>query len=494
VFSIGAMMLASTALVRADSLPTLSGQWSATALRSAWNVGDWGEACGPRPAASSDAGGTVQITQKGSELVMSGLGRSYSTNQCWEQFPGLRTSTHSGSVRSWRNTCKTAAGDPRQATIITTLSATDTTISFDETGQYQFVLKGQNCTASVRRTRTFKLVQREGSAPAAVQTGGPSYSLPKGTTNQPKTTTTTLPTTRDDRCAQPGPPARLEVRPARKLMRPGESFDLRALVLDGKGCTLSTPVTWSVAGAGPVTVDPKGQVHVADDAPEREVDVTASVAHHAVDVRIEIASRERYEALLQQRGFNQQGESSEAAVAAIASGAIGASAAEGEATSRSRRLRFVLVITGAALALAVVGLVLVRRRSRAPSAMQDMDRTRVSAPDPIAGPPPVKICPTCREEYPPNEQFCARDGNRLVTAQPAGAARGPIGGVCPVCGQGFDPGIGVCPIHHESLVPPGVYQSPPAAPSRKICPVCGTQYPGDGRFCGVDGALLVPVN
>lgn len=492
-FATIASTLVSTALVRADTLPTLSGQWSATALRSAWNVGDWGDACGPRPSASSEAGGSVTIKQNGSELVINGLGRTYSTNQCWEQFPGLRTNAHSGSVRSWKNTCKTAAGDPRQATVITTLTATDTSMAFDETGQYQFVLKGQNCTASVRRTRTFKLVQREGeSAPAAVQTGGPSYAAPTATSTQGAANT--APKSSDDRCASPGSPARLEVRPARKLMRPGEQFGFRAVVLDAKGCNLTTPVTWAIPSDAPIGVDAKGVVRVADDAPEREVDVTASAAHRSVTVRIEIASRERYEALLQQHGFNPEGESNEAAVAAIASGSIGAGAVQGQAVARSRRLQFVLAITGAALALAVIGLVLVRRRSRS-AVSPSFERTRVSEPDATATPPSIKICPTCRDEYPLEAQFCATDGNRLVVVQPSTASRGPIGGVCPVCGQGFDPGVAVCPTHNESLVPPGVFQaSAPMPASKKICPVCGMQYPGDGRFCGVDGAALVPVN
>ena len=73
----------------------------------------------------------------------------------------------------------------------------------------------------------------------------------------------------------------------------------------------------------------------------------------------------------------------------------------------------------------------------------------------------------------------------------------PSGAVCPVCGQGYDPGISVCPKHDEPLVPPAVYQSNQrGAPTktRKICPVCGAQFPGESGFCGTCGAALVPVN
>jgi predicted amidophosphoribosyltransferase len=106
------------------------------------------------------------------------------------------------------------------------------------------------------------------------------------------------------------------------------------------------------------------------------------------------------------------------------------------------------------------------------------------------------ICPTCRDEHPPHAQFCPRDGNRLVALHAGAERRAPSGGVCPVCGQGFDPGVTSCPKHDEELVPPAVYaaQSAVVAGLAKICPICGTQYPGDGRFCGRDGAALVPMN
>src|SRR5690606_36561188 len=128
----------------------------------------------------------------GSELSISGLGREWSTTQCWEQYPGLARRSHSAGTRGWRNVCKTADSDPRQATVVTTLSATDTTMSFDETAQYQFVIQGQNCTASARRTRSFRLLQREGEPPrtedvkpgepssaAGSEVSGPSRAAPK---------------------------------------------------------------------------------------------------------------------------------------------------------------------------------------------------------------------------------------------------------------------------------------------------------------------------
>ena len=175
-----------------------------------WNIGQWGAACGPRPSGGGSGAGPVSVSQSGSELSISGLGRQWSTAECWEQYPGLARRSHSAGTRGWRNVCKTSDSDPRQATVVTTLSATDDIMSFDETGQYQFVIKGQNCTASVRRTRSFHLLQRQGETPKTQEKPPETGQLPTGTepTPPPKTAT--------GRCATLGPPARLEVRPARK--------------------------------------------------------------------------------------------------------------------------------------------------------------------------------------------------------------------------------------------------------------------------------------
>jgi hypothetical protein len=147
--------------------------------------------------------------------------------------------------------------------------------------------------------------------------------------------------------------------------------------------------------------------------------------------------------------------------------------------------------------LGVLGLVLVlrsRRRARGdtarPRAPLEPPPERSAAPAPA-----VMICPTCRAEYPLPAQFCETDGNRLVPLTPGGDARGPTGGICPVCGQGYDPGVSACPKHLEELVPAAVWAARSQQPAGlMICPICGTQYPGDGRFCGSDGAALVPVN
>jgi predicted amidophosphoribosyltransferase len=107
----------------------------------------------------------------------------------------------------------------------------------------------------------------------------------------------------------------------------------------------------------------------------------------------------------------------------------------------------------------------------------------------------AKACPTCREEFPPEAEFCPNDGNRLVAQVTLGT--GPGGSVCPVCGRGFNPGTQSCPEHGEELIPASAYapaRMKTLIVTRTICPVCGTQYTSETRFCGECGAGVVPVN
>jgi hypothetical protein len=497
--------------LRAAGEKTLSGRWSASAMKVTWAVGAWGDACGPRPSGGGAPAGTVTIEQIGSELRITGAGRTYTTAECWEQGPGLARRSHSAGKRGWSNKCATSASDPRQATVITTISATDDSISFDETGQYQFVLENQNCTASVRRSRWFKLIQREGETPAPTPAATATATATTTATALPPATTPATPRRAEPpqpQCKDPGPPARLEVRPSRKLMRPGEEFQFRALVLDERGCQLPAAPSWSLPEkTAPLALVGPGKVKVAADAKETEVSLSVAVAGKTVSVQVEIASKERYEALLAQGGFDEAGESAEAAVAVIAGGSLGGRDAVAEDRAARRKLVFVGIAAGTATLLGAIGLWMFRRsrerarlaEKRAAERAASSSRPASPAAAPSAGPPRAVgtlVCPTCRGELPPNAQFCPRDGNRLVPLDPGAAVRMPAGGVCPTCGQGYDPGVERCKVHDELLVPPPVFARVQPAPAitKKICPLCGTQYPGDSSFCGGDGAALVPVN
>jgi hypothetical protein len=489
--------------LRAEAPPNLSGRWSATPLTETWSIGDWGSACGPRPSAAGDHGGTATIEQTGTELTITGVGHTFSTTSCWEPLPGLVRTSHSAGARSWRTTCKSPPGDPRQSSLVTTLTANDPQLSFDETGQYQFVIKGQNCTASVRRTRSFRRL----TAPLAPE---PTPSTLAAATPTARTLTvepTAVPSSRlgdlevpppqvaSSACALPGPPARIEVRPSHKLLRPGESFDFSAVVLDSHGCRLGIAPAFRLEDDAPgVSVASTGMVRVEEGAAEGEHPVIATVGARSVHVKIDVVSRERYEALLAQGGYDPSGASTDAAVARLESDSVGARSTVLEDDSGKRRTLFVAVVGAAALVLGLLGLALVRR-SRKRVLTQSVAPVQGTAPPPPRA-VPAMVCPTCREEFAPEAQFCPKDGNRLLPLE-RGTSVGPTGAVCPVCGQGYDPGVSVCPKHEEPLVPPLVYAASRTAPlveSKKICPVCGAQFTGESQFCGSCGAALVPVN
>jgi hypothetical protein len=505
--------LALTELVRADAPATLSGQWSATALTETWSIGDWGSACGPKPSASNERSGTVTIEQSGGELSITGAGRAYNTSSCWEPLPGLVRTSHSASSRNWRTTCKSPAGDPRQSTLVTTVSAAnDQQMSFDETGQYQFVIKGQNCTASVRRARFFRRLVAPIAPPttptaAAATTAAalPSAgSTAQSVTMQPMAVPSSIigdvpmPKATAAACALPGPPARIEVRPSHKLIRPGESFDFTAGVVDSHGCHLGIAPAFRLEDeATGVNVAPTGKVHIDDGAAEGEHKVTATVGARSVSVTLDVVSRDRYDALLAQGGFDPSGASTDAAVARLESDSVGARATVVQDDSGKRRTLFVAIVGAAALCLGLVGLLLVRRSRQRVLTQSGVASVRQAPPPaPPARTAPGMVCPTCRDEFGPEAQFCPKDGNRLLPLE-RGSAVGPTGAVCPVCGQGYDPGVSVCPKHDEALVPPLVYAASRTAPvieTRKICPVCGAQFAGESQFCGTCGAALVQVN
>jgi hypothetical protein len=494
---VAAGLLAAT-WARAEAPSSFSGQWSASALTASWSIGDWGDACGPRPSGGGESAGTVNITHAGGELAISGAGRPFTTSSCWEQLPGITRTSHATSERSWRSTCKSPSGDPRQSTLVTTVTATSNDqLAFDETGQYQFVIKGQNCTASVRRTRFFRRIQSSGSPGSSTPLLPPqptALPTPKPGDNQAPTPLVPVPKSVPPTCALPGPPARIEVRPSHKLIRSGETFTFEASVVDARGCRLGTVPSFRLEQAVPnVTVAANGKVTIEEGAAEGKVKVVAAVGARSVGVTLDIVSKDRYEALLAQGGFDPSGASTDAAVARLESGSVGARSTVVEDDSSQRRTLFVGIVGAAALGLGIVGLLLVRRSRK--KAREEATR----APLVPAGAPPRstrgKVCPTCRDEYPPEATFCAKDGNRLQPLE-RGTAVGPTGSVCPICGQGYDPGITVCPKHDEPLVPSLVYAAgrAPVVETKKICPVCGAQFTGDSQFCGSCGAALVPVN
>lgn len=283
------------------------------------------------------------------------------------------------------------------------------------------------------RYRTYSLIQRAGeeavapSASPSAQAANPAPSAEGVKKVEPAA----------NRCGTPGPAARLEVRPARKLMRAGEEFTFRAIVSDAAGCLLSSRPTWAFdAGGENADLSQTGALHVHAEAPEGELRLTAAVGGRSALVTVEVASTNRYDALLRSGAFNAAGEVDEAASVAIASQSIGAASAVAEDRATSRKQIFVWLVGTLAVLLGLVAAVLVgrsrgaarkhakeeaarrARRKAAPAATQESAPAASGAPDAPAAPEPFKppgtICPVCGSEFGPESKFCGKDGATLL--------------------------------------------------------------------------------
>jgi hypothetical protein len=426
------------------------------------------------------------------------------------------THTRDPSGKTWRTRCVTPPADPRRGAIDTRVDITTAKhIDIQESGRYEISLNSGKCTADVKRTRTFDLLSAEApvaSAPTPAPTATPATANP---------------------CGSPGEPARLEVRPARKLLRTGDTFAFRAIVLDTSGCATRTPTTWALGEAANRTkglsIDPGGTVTIAPEAAEGTYEIVASAAGKSARVTIEVASPSRYDDLLAASGLNDAGESEGAAIAMIAGETLGGGDAKAVDGSSRRRTAFLAIVFATALCLGVVAIIGARRsrkaaaierdaqerhaervrevderrnekRSKHDAALRAHETSLAEAARLEAEAPPLDaprmLCPACRTDYEPGSLYCPKDSNRLVPLN-APAEAGPLGGICPTCKRGYDPGISICPHDKDELVPYALYASrnPSQAPARaKICPTCGGRFDGNAAFCGKDGTALVLLN
>ena len=496
LFFVGLSLLVTTLTSRAARAELqLDGRWRQSALREDFSIQQWLEAgCGPPPQSTSTGGGEiVNVRMEGDELAIVGGGRVYRTNQCYDPMPTLRRESHSRQPdgKTWRTRCVTPPEDPRK-TILNTLVvvASESHIDLVETGRYEITLQNGRCMADVKRTRSFDLVRDDNTVPTATATVVP----PK-----PKEPDPPRPTA----CSSPGDPTKLEVRPSKKLLRTGESFKFRGLVLDAKGCTTRTPTSWKLgADANGVSVDATGNVTVAPDAPEGTVEIIATAAGKDARVVVEVASPARYDELLARSGRNASGEDDQASIATIATSTIGAGEGTVEDRAHERRLLFLAIVGGVLVVLVVVAVILARRARRAKKLLEQaeerhearvqqvLDRRRrreaehaaqmraheesvasataVKAQRAATSKPVEMVCPTCGRESQGGSQFCSHDGSQLVAVSKGGGAM-------------------------TYPVPAAIVQRP-AASRGKICPTCGERFDGGEDFCGKDGTQLVLIN
>lgn len=498
----------------------LDGQWKQSPLREQYTVQQWLPGCGPPPVSMSTGGGeTITVRSEGDELSFIGGGRVFQTNQCYDPMPTLARDAHSRdpSGKSWQTRCTTPPSDPRHALMQTRVTVvSDSHIEMAETGRYEITLKDGKCIADVSRSRTFDVVS---AAPA--QTTAP----PPVATHEPVSAS----------CANPGEPARLEVRPSKKIMRTGETFAFQAIVRDTNGCATSTPTTWSVVpsadGKTRVAVDDKGNVTAIADSSEGEAQIEVSAAGKTTRVTVDVSSAADYDALLAQSGLNASGASDEASVVMIAGGSLGGQDAKAIGEAQHRKNIFLAIVASLGALLFVIAFVGWRRSRKAADLEREAEarhearmreaeeRQREKVAEHAAAQRAHEesieratqaakemedeaktqsvACPACHREYAAGQTYCPSDGSKLVAVSGNEAMLGgPTGGICPTCKRGFDAHVKVCPDDGDELVPYAMRAASTSIspPRGKICPTCGDRFDGSASFCGKDGTALVLLN
>jgi hypothetical protein len=540
IAAIAAAFVAPCRLARADATaPALDGSWNMTAVTEAFTVQQWSNACGPAPVSgTAQPGGVVRVRTDGAEFAIEGGRRTLRSDGCLDGMPTLASEAHSSDGRSWRTRCSTPPSDPRRATINTAyFRVADDAIQIAETGRYELTINNARCIADVKRDASLKRV-----AAAAAPAPSPAAAATVGVPTQPDTNPNPTPPSKPD-CSSPGAPARLEVRPSRKLLRVGDPpFGFRAVVVDAAGCRTGTPIQWAVGalrfkdGQGhpsAPSIDAAGRLSVPQDCADATFDVVATAAGRSARSSVDVTSPATYEALLAQSGLGPSGEQDEPAVAVLATASIGATDVHAEDGARQRRSIFIVVVAGLAVGLGVVAAIGAMRsrkargvaqaaESRHAERMREYERQKrqreeahaaqmnahlesvanaqraaeaAAARGSISGP---MFCPSCRREFSGGGAFCPFDSNRLVEIEGhQDLLVGPSGGICPTCRRGFNPGVKVCPHDGEELVPVGMMTAVPAPPPTvrgKICPTCGDRFDGAAGFCGKDGTQLVLLN
>lgn len=503
-------------------------------LTETFKVQKWGKACGAEPTSgTSTPGGTVQVRGDAGEIVIDTGRRALRTDQCVDPLPTLARAAHTTDGKTWRTRCATAPGDSRQGAINAGYFLTDNdTLVIAETGRYETVLQGAHCVVDVSRQASLHRVIAAAVTPMTATAASPQEAAGAATS--------TGTTPRID-CSNPGAPARLEIRPSRKLLRLGEDFSFQAFVVDADGCRTPTPLRWSLGPgraedgrnvATQASIDSNGKLSVPSDGPpEATFDVIVSAALRSARATVQVASPARFDALLAQSGLDSKGELDEPSVTSLATSSLGTSNVRAEDGAKRRRLVFVSIIAGLALVLGVAAIFGARRAQRARALelaaklrhaeqLAEYERKKREREDQharemdahlasvaraqqvaaeatargqaVAGP---RFCPSCRREFSAVTEYCPFDSNRLVpVAGHEALVAGPSGGVCPTCRRGFNPGVRICPNDGDELVPPALLPQQAPAARGKICPTCGDRFDGAATFCGKDGTQLVLLN
>ena len=506
------------------SAPSLAGDYTQGPLHETYTVQQWISACGPAPSSSSSGGGqSIAVSQAGAELVFTGGGRTFRTDQCYDPLPTLHVDVHTRDQEgtSWRSHCATSPSDPRRATIqslVTVNGAREVDIS--ETGRYEITLAEGTCIADIRRSRSFTRVAAPPSTPT------PQAPPPRAASVDPGST-----------CSAPGPAASLEVRPARHSVRAGDRLLLQATVRDAAGCALTSAASaphfrLTADDEGKITLDDKGVLNVAADAAETTTQVQVTASGVTADADITVISGSHYDELLANGGLDAGTDDPQIIV--IAPSELGGEGVRARNASQRRRAWFITIIGGFALALGILALVF-QRRTRKAAALEKLALERHEARVRDVENRRGHLRQAHAEQLQAHEESVER-AQKATAATAAKATRAGAAGargygavssaslaaaasnavpnvvpdlpppdaalVCTTCRREFPPrgsregGGGIfCPFDATRLSAISLAAGAPGGPqpAGSVCPSCHRGYPPGVRVCAVDGDELAPV-
>ena len=516
-------------------------RWTMTAVSESFTVQEWSAPCGPAPVVAARCG-----RQPGDRDRRRGRApdqrrtRTLRTDQCLDPMPTLaRERPHAGraargarAARRRRATrarvVNTAYFVPRATTPSRSprrgaTSSPSTRRTASPTSDAERRSRGRSSRAAERRPRRTRIASRGDRPCRAPPTATAAPPIPTAATPVPKV----------DCSVPPGDPARLEVRPSRKLLKHGRHVRFRAVVLDAaaarrgrrssgrwgrspsrtgrrtRACPRSTRT-------GKLTIPPPTSPTSRSTSSRRPRGRSARAS-------VQVTSPANYEALLAQSGLGPTGERDDA----------GGRRPRDELHRRRRaRRRRTARASGASLSsgssagcagcCSVVAVVGARARARR------------AAPRPRPRRATPRRCATSSDRRPSarrrhaaqmkahlesvaiaQQQAAAaaargvRHGADVLPVVPAGVPgrhrvlpvrlepprrasratrpswRAP-GGICPTCHRGFNPGVKVCPHDGDELVPAPVAAAgprPPAAPpGARSAPTCGEPLRRDVRL------------
>ena len=515
-----------------------TGAWQASPLSVRYALQSWGPDCGPRPGAASEPGGRVTVSAEGSHLRFTGA-LSGATSACWSDNAEVRRVSASARPESWSASCATIAGNPRGESGRYSFTVRDpNTLSYTERTTYNWQLRDSTCTATRTASRTLTR-----AVPLAIPSELPPPSEPTVAEPAPEEPSTCV----------AGAPTALRMRAPEAPVEPGARLCLTARATDAAGCALTNPpIEWRVVGPTGSSGRMDGRCFVTtDNAAEAEgeyritatlgaLEARADVQVHSPDLSGLIAVRDR--APGGQPSAIEHAESERAAgVAAVAPGGshgqrwlllgvglllLGATVGFSLLVVRARRKSATVATKGSSKdtkgngdsdperksdPLKNSGTALIPKKAQLPghaASAASRAETMMEAPAPSAAVAPRPAapvvaassvggplaCPVCGVPGTGGERFCAKHGERLVTAaeNPVSAA----GMICPTCRRGYPPDAEFCPHDRAALVPYTLYRRAETATETlpRICPTCGERYGQHVTFCGKDGASLSSVN